>query len=116
MAERIEYEPGQRSAAQLRSDVETFWNALRTDAELRSEIESAGLDLTELESLDSQKAITIRPAGAGFDPATIGILVIFAPTANRVLQDLWTTVLLPRIRRRWGSDAIGRERRDGEQR
>jgi hypothetical protein len=53
----------------------------------------------------------LRVGTSGVDPISTLLIITFAPAANRVLKDLWTTVLLPRIRRRWGDDAIGDESR-----
>jgi hypothetical protein len=45
------------------------------------------------------------------DPTTAVLLVSLAPSANRIIKDLWKKIVLPRIRERWGDDAIGEEKR-----
>jgi hypothetical protein len=55
--------------------------------------------------------IDIRVAGEGFDPTTVAVVVAFAPAANHMVMSLWDDVILPRLRRKLGDDALGKERR-----
>ena len=52
----------------------------------------------------------MRAGTSGVDPTTAVLIVSLAPSANRIIQDLWK-VVLTRIRRRSGADAIGEEKR-----
>jgi hypothetical protein len=55
-------------------------------------------------------AIRVSADSSGADPLSVILIVAFAPTANKILKDLWRTAILPRIRKRWGEDAIGSEK------
>jgi hypothetical protein len=51
-------------------------------------------------------ALGVHRQGAGLDPASTAIVVAFAPVAARMLHDLWTKVILPRIERDKGVAAL----------
>jgi hypothetical protein len=104
------YARGTRSVDELREDVDKFWRDFDTDGPARSEVTGAGVDVEALDGVDRKTAIEIRARGAGIDPSTVAIVIAFAPTANAVLTSLWHAVLLPRIRARYGRDAIREER------
>jgi hypothetical protein len=108
------YLRGELSAEQLREEISGFWAELKTGSEVQAEVDGAGLNSGVLNGIERAGEITVRVESSGADPASVLLVIAFAPAANRVLKDLWATVLLPRIRRRWGDDAIGREvsRRD----
>jgi hypothetical protein len=53
----------------------------------------------------------VQAGSSGVDPTTAVILVTLAPSANLIIKDLWRKIVLPRIRKRWGDDAIGEEKR-----
>jgi hypothetical protein len=61
----------------------------------------------DLDHIGRPDAVTVRVDGSGTDPTVVLLVIAFAPAGNRVLKDLWATAILPRIRRRWGEDAIG---------
>jgi integral membrane sensor domain MASE1 len=94
----------------LKVEVTDLLESLKTDTNLRQEVADAGINLDELDrTLRDQKAedvITIEPDGAGVDPATVAIIVAFAPVAARVTQDLWTHFMLPWLKRKFGTNAI----------
>ena len=94
----------------LRDEIQAFWDELPTNAELRREVEGAGLDLVAVGELDSATAIVVEKEGEGFDPATVAIIVAFAPAGVHMLDSLWDEVIVPWIRRRRGSDALGRKK------
>ena len=90
----------------LRSEITRLWKELQTDSKIRHQAEAAKIDLEALRGLSPDEAIQIRTEGMGLDPATTAIIVAFAPVAAKVLADLWDHVLLPRIRRDKGADAL----------
>lgn len=114
VADEIVYSRGELSIDQIEAEIAQFWQELdiSTSSMLDSELQAAGLDRAALANVDQRSAITVRPGTSGADPTVVLIIVSLAPSANRVVKDLWATVLLPRIRRRWGDDAIGEEKRD----
>jgi hypothetical protein len=93
-------------------EVDRFWEEPESSKELQASLSNAGLDPQDLQQLDQRQLIKLYERGSGFDPGTVALVVAFAPLANKVGQDLWTRLLLPRIRRRWGVDAIGPEAED----
>ena len=107
--EELIYASGELSAEQLQQEIARFWADLKESEELQEEVAAQGLDLATLGDVESEAAIKVRVDSSGADPASVVLIVALAPSANRALKDLWTTILLPRIRRRWGDDAIGDE-------
>lgn len=110
MVTEISYVRGTRSAAEVQHEIDSFWGAIEGD-ELRREVSDVGIDVSELAGLDQRDAISVSASGSGIDPGTVALVVAFAPAANSVLVSLWKKVILPRIRRDHGRDAIGPERR-----
>jgi hypothetical protein len=106
------YSRGTLSTEQIRDEINIFWHDLEIseDSALEAELQAAGFDRAMLANVDPESAITVQAGTSGADPISVLIIIAFAPTANRVMKDIWTTAVLPRIRRRWGEDAIGEER------
>jgi len=105
----LTYTRGQLSAQQIEQEVALFWGELKASPELQAELAASGLETATLRDMESADAIRVRVDSSGVDPVSVSLIIMFAPTANRILKDVWTTALLPRIRRRWGDDAIGDE-------
>jgi hypothetical protein len=112
-AEELVYARGELSVDQVQAEIAQFWRALDNpgSSALEAELNAAGLDRAALANLDRENAITVRAGRSGADPLAVVLLVTLAPSTNRIIKDLWGTVVLPRIRRRWGDDAIGEEKR-----
>jgi hypothetical protein len=116
-AEELLYVRGELSADQVQAAIAQFWQTLDNpgssalEAELSEQLSKAGLDRAALATIDRENAITVRAARSGVDPIGVVLLVTLAPSTNRIIRDLWATIVLPRIRRRWGDDAIGEEKR-----
>jgi hypothetical protein len=117
-AEAFVYARGELSVDQLQAEIAKFWQALDNPdgsipdrSVLDQELNKVGLNRTTLADVDRENAIIVQAGTSGVDPATAVLLVTLAPSTNLIIKDLWATVLLPRIRRRWGEDAIGEEKR-----
>lgn len=112
-AEEFLYARGELSVDQIQTEIARFWQDLDNpdSSGLKTELSAAGLDLTSLADVDTENAITVRAGASGADPVMAVLIVALAPSANRILKDLWATAVLPRIRKRWGKDAIGEEKR-----
>jgi len=104
------YARGTRSADEVQHEIDEFWAQLDGSEELRQELTNAGIDTAAVKELKRQDAIRIGVRGAGVDPMAVTLVVAFAPTANAVLVSLWEQVLLPRIRSRYGRDAVRDEK------
>lgn len=103
------YERGELSVEQLRDEIKSFWLDLKAGSEGLGSVDAGSFDVRALDRLDPGDPITVRAGSSGADPASVVLIIAFAPTLNRALKDIWKTAILPRIRRRWGDDAIGRE-------
>lgn len=112
-AEEFVYARGGLSVDQVQAEITQFWQALDNPggSALEDGLSADGLDRTALVGIDRKNAITVRADTSGADPTTAILLVTLAPSANRIIEGLWTKVVLPRIRRRWGDGAIGEEKR-----
>lgn len=110
--EELVYARGELSVDQIQTEIAKIWQALdNPDSSARgAELSAADFDRTALAGIVGENAIAVRAAASGADPTTALLLVTLAPSANQVIKDLWLTVVLPRIRRRWGDDAIGEEK------
>ena len=111
--EELVYARGELSADQLQAEIARVWQELDDPASsgLDSKLRAASLDRVAISDLDRQSAITVRAGTSGADTNAVLIVVALAPSANRVIKDLWKTVVLPRIQRRCGEDAVGEEKR-----
>ena len=105
-SEELTYSRGQLSVEQIQQEIAKFWAELETSPELQAELAATGISREVLRDSNPNDAITVRVDSSGVDPVSVSLIIVFAPAANRVLKDVWTTVLLPRIRRRWGDNAI----------
>jgi hypothetical protein len=106
--DELTYWRGSLSANQLQQEVLGFWADLDASPELQAALRQADVDPKELEAIEPANRITVRVDSSGVD-AIAALILTLAPTTNRILRDVWTVVLLPRIRQRWGYDAVGDE-------
>jgi hypothetical protein len=111
--EDLVYARGQLSVDEIQSEIAKFWQIFdnQDSPALDDELRAAGLDRAALDGVDRESAIVVHPGSSGMDTSAVVLLVSFAPSANRVIKDLWKKIVLPRIERRWGEDAIGEEKR-----
>ena len=63
--------------------------------------------ILEEEQAPPDSLVSVNP-GPGFDPTAIALVA-----AGVVARDLWKELVLPRIKKRWGPDAVGPEVKDG---
>jgi hypothetical protein len=109
-AEVLFYTRGELSVEEIHGEITRFWQDLDNgDNFLEAELSAAGIDRAALASIDRKNAVGVDAGTSGADPVVVTLLVTLAPSANRIIKDLWAIVLV-RIRRRWGDDAIGEER------
>jgi hypothetical protein len=111
--EEFVYARGELSAEEIESEIAQFWRTLDNPGgtALEDELSAAGLDRATLASVNRENAMIVRAGSSGVDATTAVLLVTLAPSANLVIKDLWKKIVLPRIRKRWGEDAIGEEKR-----
>lgn len=102
MADVVTYRFGSQGPGDLQRIVDDLLASIPGDPELAAEIRARNVDPDVL----GASSITVSANGAGLDPATVALVIAFV--APPVI-DIWKEVLLPRIRRRWGINAVGPE-------
>jgi hypothetical protein len=105
---------GSASLESIRAVTEETWTELGEPGQLREQARDAGFDLETL-GVARPNPYDVRSASAGFEPVGTAILVglgawassLAADVAKDMILDLWRQIILPRIKDRLGSDAIG---------
>lgn len=99
----VTYGQGSLAVGDLQTAVDAMWLSLESDPDLSASVEAAGIDVGEL---STTQPLRIEPAPAGaFDTPAIVLTA-----ASRVALHLWGSVFLPRLRQRYGADALRKER------
>jgi hypothetical protein len=93
------------SADVIEKDVAAIWDELKGDAAVRAEAAAAGIDLGKIDAIKNNP-IDVKQAGQGLDPATTAIIVASAPVVAEICRDIWRHIILPRLKRKYGQDAI----------
>lgn len=110
MQEELRYSRGLLSVEQIQQEITKFWAELETSQEIQAELAAEGISRDILPD-NLKDAITVGVDSSGVDPVSVTLIIAFAPTGNRILKDVWNAVLLPRIRHRWGDNAINDKKR-----
>jgi hypothetical protein len=114
VVEELIYSRGQLSAEQVEEEIGRFWAELSTSSELQADLAAKGLESSVVHKINPTDAIHVSVGSSGVDPLSV-LIITFAPTASALLKDVWRAVILPRIRQRWGDDAIGSRGLGGDQ-
>ncbi len=78
------------------------------DGKLDDELRRNGLERPAVPDLE--EAVSLEGPGAGLSPeAWVQVIVVFGPVAADAMRDLWRVVVLPRLKRRFGSDAVSQD-------
>jgi hypothetical protein len=85
----------------IEEEIAKAWKDVQHDDQVRTQLAAANVDVSAAASLDTAQSITVRNAGTGFAGETIVIAL-----AAKVASDLWEKVILPRLRKRFGADAV----------
>lgn len=111
--EVLVYARGELSVEEIRAQIAEFWHIIDNSgsSDLDADLSAAGLDRGMLAGVSRQDGIAVEAGNSGVDPITAVVLVTLAPSANVIIKDLWRKIVLPRIQKRWGDDAIGEEKR-----
>jgi hypothetical protein len=90
-------------------EIENLWEQLqKPGSKLREEAIEKGLPAKELDELRKHKydeVIELR-RGAALDPASVALVVAFAPVAAKITKDVWEHLILPRLVKRFGRGTI----------
>jgi hypothetical protein len=106
MADEIRYSYKNIDQVQLESKLNEFWEGLQQYLDLATEARAQGIDLEALHGKSREAVITVKKEGEGFDPVTTALIIAFAPVLAKVTRDVWEKLLLPRILRDKGQDAL----------
>ena len=109
MLQTLEYGPGGLPAAEIQRSVDEFWAEYERDPVLREETARVNAGISSVDLAGRAALVRVRPRGSGFDAATVGLIVAFAPAGNAIAISVWKDVLLPWIKRQRGEDAVGSE-------
>ena len=101
-------------SAKLERESQQLLARLKTDPQLRKEAAAAGIDLSAFDSQVAPRAdealIRVEAESAGVAPGVIEIIIIFAtplaPVVADIVRDCWTQLILPRLKKKYGQDAI----------
>ena len=85
----------------IENEVSKAWSDLRSDAGVRDQLAAAGVDLSAVRDVTATDAITVRSAGSGFAGEAIVVAL-----AIKVASDVWEKLILPRLLKRFGADAV----------
>lgn len=116
MGRNLKYLEGSADTVALQAATEGAWRELEQDATLRAELIAIDPALAAI-SFEGRSPFEITPASAGFAVTGTAILIgigawgtqVAAGVAQELILDAWRKVILPRIKDRLGSDAVGPE-------
>ena len=116
MTAELRYAEGTADIETLRAVTAAVWAELRQDGESRRELLAIAPPLREIVD-DCECPYEISPGSSGFDINGTALLIsvgawaanVASGVAQELILDAWRKVILPRIRDRLGSDAVGRE-------
>ena len=75
--------------------------------DIEAELDRAWVEMLEdLKSRKRSDVVTLKQEGQGLDPITTAYLIAFAPVSAAVAKDIWMHFLLPRLKRKFGEDAV----------
>jgi hypothetical protein len=92
----------------LSTEIEALWEQLqKPGSKLRKDALAKGIAAEELKELSGRKynEVIKLKKGAAMDPASVALIVAFAPVAAKITKDLWDLFLI-RLKRRFGRDSI----------
>ena len=90
---------GFRNVNEFEQAIDSLWSDPAVQAELKTLDVYGGIT-------ERRDAITITRAAMGIDPAASAIIVAFAPVAAKVVVDIWDKIIIPKIERKFGKDAV----------
>lgn len=102
----LRFRSGEASAADIQVVVDEILAELSDEtSEAAKKARKAGLDPPVLASA----SVTVRERGQGLEPLTIILVGISIRVGSHVVRQFWDEVLWPRLRRRLGVKAVGKE-------
>lgn len=77
---------------------------LQNDSALRDRLSSEGIDIATIGETKLSEIIAVRSPESGFAAETV--FIAFLPLAVKVATDIWSKLILPRLERKYGADAL----------
>lgn len=106
MAEDLRYEGTVVSIDELRKAADEIWSEARYSDEIKRIVKKHGKDPELVSGTAREDLITIRREGAGLSAEVTAIIVAFAPVAAGIAKDIWVHFILPRLKKKFGEDAL----------
>jgi hypothetical protein len=101
----FDYQLSGPSVREVQQELDRLWESLNTDRESLRRAQQARISLAKLPAGRRGQLIKVRRKGAGLEPATTAIVVVIGLGA-KVLRDVWKHILLPRLRKKYGDQAL----------
>lgn len=109
--EQQEYELKGVSFTEVTEEIQKIWEQMQQPGSQVNNVVNEKLidsdEFSQLKNLSVEEAIVLDK-GAAFAGET-ALIVAFAPVAAKIAKDVWEHFILPRLIRRFGSDAITRK-------
>jgi len=109
-----EYDLDKVSLKDITEEIDKIWERLQDPDSAEYELGiKKGLKpavLAKLKNYSRSEALPLKH-GQGLDPATVALIVAFAPVAAKITKDVWDNVILERLQKRFGTKAIKRGKR-----
>jgi hypothetical protein len=84
--------------------LDELWASLQVDEALRARVTAVGVDASSLPA-NRQSGIHVEPAAAGLGGADV-VVVLLLPLAAEIARDFWKEIVLPRLKKKLGEDAL----------
>lgn len=109
-----EYDLDKVSLKDITEEIDDIWEQLQNPDSAEFELAASnGIDpavLAELKKHSRSEALTLKH-GQGLDPASIALIVAFAPVAAKITKEVWDNFIFGRLQKRFGTKAIKRRTR-----
>ena len=82
-------------------ELDNLWAQLKTDPGLQQDAAAAGISVAKLPRGARRNLISVKYP-ANFDLVSgVWVTIVLAPVAKKILLDVWSKILLPRLERKF---------------
>jgi hypothetical protein len=106
--EQQEYELKGVSFTEVTEEIQKIWEQMQQPgSQVTKLVDEKLIASDEFDQLKNRSVeeVIVLDKGAGF-AGEVALIVAFAPVAAKITKDVWEHFILPRLIRRFGSDAI----------
>jgi hypothetical protein len=94
------------SVANVQEAIAEAWADMQHDGTVAHQTAlAAGIDLAALPK-EAGEAVEVKPRGAGVGAVEVAVIGLLGKMAYDVWKDIWTHVIFPRIKKRFGEKAL----------